>query len=40
MDPAWTGPFRAGMVARGRFVEDLVADCVTHGVTQYLKRFA
>jgi methyltransferase (TIGR00027 family) len=36
MDPAWTGPFRAGMVARGRFVEDLVADGVSHGVTQYV----
>ena len=36
MDPAWTGPFRAGMVARGRFVEDLVADCVAGGVTQYV----
>ena len=24
MDPGWTAPFRAGMVARGRFVEDLV----------------
>jgi O-methyltransferase involved in polyketide biosynthesis len=24
------------MVARGRFVEDLVADRVTHGVTQYV----
>lgn len=32
----WTGPFRAGMVARGRFVEDLVDDCSQRGVTQYV----
>jgi methyltransferase (TIGR00027 family) len=36
MDPAWTGPFRAGMVARARFVEDLVADRTAGGVTQYV----
>jgi methyltransferase (TIGR00027 family) len=36
MDPGWTGPFRAGMVARGRFVEDLVADGVADGVRQYV----
>ncbi len=36
MDPAWTGPFRAGMVARARFVEDLVADRAAGGVTQYV----
>jgi methyltransferase (TIGR00027 family) len=36
MDPAWTGPFRAGMVARSRFVEDLVADRVADGVDQYV----
>jgi methyltransferase (TIGR00027 family) len=36
MDPGWTGPFRAGMVARARFVEDLVASCVADGVSQYV----
>jgi methyltransferase (TIGR00027 family) len=36
MDAGWTGPFRAGMVARGRFVEDFVAQCVADGVTQYV----
>ncbi len=36
MDPQWTGPFRAGMVARSRFVEDLVADSATAGVAQYV----
>ena len=32
----WTGPFRAGMVARARFVEDLVARCAAEGVDQYV----
>jgi methyltransferase (TIGR00027 family) len=36
MDPGWTAPFRAGMVARGRFVEDLVAEQVAAGVDQYV----
>ena len=36
MDPGWTGPFRAGMVARGRFVEDLVVERVHDGVDQYV----
>jgi methyltransferase (TIGR00027 family) len=36
MDPGWTGPFRAGMVARGRFVEDLVAERAAEGVDQYV----
>jgi methyltransferase (TIGR00027 family) len=36
MDPAWTGPFRAGMVARGRFVEDLVVERAASGVDQYV----
>jgi methyltransferase (TIGR00027 family) len=36
MDPAWTGPFRAGIVARGRFVEDLVTDRIAEGVAQYV----
>jgi methyltransferase (TIGR00027 family) len=32
----WTGPFRAGMVARARFVEDVVAERAAHGVAQYV----
>jgi methyltransferase (TIGR00027 family) len=36
MDPEWTSPFRAGVVARARFVEDLVADREAAGVTQYV----
>jgi methyltransferase (TIGR00027 family) len=36
MDPGWTGPFRAGIVGRARFVEDLVADRAANGVTQYV----
>jgi methyltransferase (TIGR00027 family) len=36
MDPGWTSPFRAGMVARARFVEDLVAERVAEGVAQYV----
>src|SRR5262245_37770433 len=34
MDPAFTRGFRASMVARGRFVEDLVAERVAAGVSQ------
>jgi methyltransferase (TIGR00027 family) len=33
---AWTAPFRAGMVARARFVEDLVAQRAAEGVAQYV----
>ena len=36
MDPAWTGPFRAGTVARARFVEDLLVECVARGTSQYV----
>ena len=36
MDPAWTGPFRAGTVARARFVEDLLADRIADGTRQYV----
>jgi len=36
MDPGWTSPFRAGMVARARFVEDLVAERAAGGVAQYV----
>jgi len=33
MNPAWTGPFRAAIVTRARFVEDLVID---RGAPQYV----
>ncbi len=36
MDPGRTGGFRASVVARARFVEDLVVDRATHGTTQYV----
>jgi methyltransferase (TIGR00027 family) len=36
MDPAWTGPFRAGTVARARFVEDLLVDRIADGTGQYV----
>jgi methyltransferase (TIGR00027 family) len=36
MDSEGTKWFRAGIVARARFVEDLIADRVDHGVTQYV----
>ena len=36
MGPQWTSPFRAAIVARARFVEDLVADQVANGVGQYV----
>jgi len=36
MDPAGTSWFRAGIVARARFVEDLVAEQASRGVTQYV----
>ncbi len=36
MDPDGTRWFRAGIVARSRFVEDLVAEALGHGVTQYV----
>jgi O-methyltransferase involved in polyketide biosynthesis len=36
MDPAGTGRFRAGTVARSRFAEDLVAEHAANGVTQYV----
>lgn len=34
MDPSWTGGFRAAIVARARFIEDLVEQQA--GVTQYV----
>jgi methyltransferase (TIGR00027 family) len=36
MDPDFTRPFRASIVARARFVEELVAQHVDHGVGQYV----
>jgi len=36
MDPAGTTYFRASIVARARFVEDLVAEQAGHGVDQYV----
>jgi methyltransferase (TIGR00027 family) len=36
MDPRGTAGFRAGIVARARFVEDLVVDHVSRSVRQYV----
>ena len=36
MDPAATSWFRAAIVARARFIEDLVAEQAGHGVRQYV----
>lgn len=36
MHPLGTSRFRAGIVARARFVEDLVAEQASHGVVQYV----
>jgi methyltransferase (TIGR00027 family) len=36
MDPAGTRGFRAAIVARARFIEDLVAEQAGHGVAQYV----
>jgi methyltransferase (TIGR00027 family) len=36
MDPQFTRPFRASIVARARFIEDLVLKQVDHGVGQYV----
>lgn len=36
MDPVGTSRFRASMVSRARFVEDLVAEQADHGITQYV----
>ena len=36
MDPHATSGFRAAIVARARFIEDLVAEQADHGVTQYV----
>jgi methyltransferase (TIGR00027 family) len=36
MDPHFTRPFRASIVARARFIEDLVVEQAGHGVSQYV----
>lgn len=36
MDPAFTKPFRASILARARFIEDLVLEQVEGGVGQYV----
>lgn len=36
MDPGWTRTFRASIVARARFIEDLVAERAGGGVAQYV----
>jgi methyltransferase (TIGR00027 family) len=36
MDPTATAGFRASVVARARFIDDLVAERADHGVTQYV----
>jgi methyltransferase (TIGR00027 family) len=36
MNPDFTRPFRASIVARARFIEDLVFDQVDRGVSQYV----
>jgi methyltransferase (TIGR00027 family) len=36
MDPRATAPFRASIVARARFIEDLVVDQAEQGVDQYV----
>jgi methyltransferase (TIGR00027 family) len=36
MDPGFTSPFRASIVARARFIEDLVTEATSRGVGQYV----
>jgi len=36
MDPHFTSPFRASIVARARFIEDLVTEQAGHGLGQYV----
>ena len=36
MDPQFTRPFRAAIVARARFIEDLVAEKAGRGLSQYV----
>jgi len=36
MNPQFTGPFRASIIARARFIEDLAAERAGYGVGQYV----
>ncbi|GAB3629284.1 O-methyltransferase [Pandoraea terrae] len=36
MDPQFTRPFRASIVARARFIEDLVVEQASRGLDQYV----
>ena len=36
MDPQFTRPFRASIVASARFIEDLVVEQASHGLAQYV----
>jgi methyltransferase (TIGR00027 family) len=36
MEPTWTRAFRASVLARARFIEDLVVECAGKGVGQYV----
>lgn len=36
MDPHFTGPFRASIIARARFIEDLAIEQAGRGVSQYV----
>ncbi|MEU9114394.1 class I SAM-dependent methyltransferase [Streptomyces sp. NPDC048483] len=36
MDPHTTSTFRAAIVSRARFIEDLVAEQIDHGITQHV----
>lgn len=36
MNPHWTARFRASIVARARFIEDLVIEQAGHGIRQYV----
>ncbi|MGH3280235.1 MAG: class I SAM-dependent methyltransferase [Trebonia sp.] len=36
MDPVFTSGFRGSIVARARFIEDLLADRAEHGTSQYV----
>jgi methyltransferase (TIGR00027 family) len=36
MDPQFTRPFRASIVARARFIEDTIAEQAEHGIGQYV----
>lgn len=36
MHPEWTKPFRASIIARARFIEDLAAEKASEGIDQYV----